>query len=249
MTTGIWAAFVVFLCLVGSSLGAVALSRRLHVRYTDEQTHNVIRYVASVFVVMASLILSLMLNAAKNTYENVDHNVHAYATELILLDRAMRHYGAETDALRDNLRQYLRRAMESSTPQTRARSDGESEKLLNAIGDGLMAIQPGDAERRLLKQNAYEQFQRVLRLRWQLVEQSEGSTPAAFFAIVVLWLMLIFASFGHRAPFNLAVVSSFTLASALIAGSIYLILDMNRPFEGPMQVSRQPFARVLADMP
>ncbi|CCV15159.1 DUF4239 domain-containing protein [Mesorhizobium sp. STM 4661] len=60
--------------------------------------------------------------------------------------------------------------------------------------------------------------------------------------------MLIFGSFGFRAPRNPIVIGSFVLAAALIACSLYLILDMNVPFSGPIQISPAPLQRALAEM-
>ena len=45
---------------------------------------------------MTSLVLGLLLNSAKNTLKSTDRNVHAFATELILMDRTLRQYGPET---------------------------------------------------------------------------------------------------------------------------------------------------------
>lgn len=39
-------------------------------------------------------------------------------------------------------------------------------------------------------------FQSVVKRRWVLIEESEGTIPAAFRVLLVAWLVLIFASFG-----------------------------------------------------
>ncbi|MGI8526720.1 MAG: DUF262 domain-containing protein [Pseudolabrys sp.] len=67
-------------------------------------------------------------------------------------------------------------------------------------------------------------------------------------ALLAAWLILIFASFGFRAPRNAVVVVSFVVSSALIAGALYLILDMDVPFDGTIQVSPAPLARAVAEM-
>jgi hypothetical protein len=64
----------------------------------------------------------------------------------------------------------------------------------------------------------------------------------------VVWLVLIFASFGYRAPRNLVVVASLFVAAALVSAAIYLIMDMDVPFSGPIQISPKPLERVIAQM-
>ncbi|WP_255263658.1 hypothetical protein [Pseudomonas aegrilactucae] len=61
-------------------------------------------------------------------------------------------------------------------------------------------------------------------------------------------MTLIFASFGYRAPRNPMVIGMFSVSSLLIAASVYLVLDMNVPFHGPIQISDQPLRRALAEM-
>jgi hypothetical protein len=68
--------------------------------------------------------------------------------------------------------------------------------------------------------DAREQYRKAVELRWALVEQAEGSIPIPLLLMVVGWLVLIFGSFGYRAPQNAAVLTSFVLASALISGAL-----------------------------
>src|ERR1044072_9794893 len=89
---------VVFVCRLGASLGSRALYERLPRRHRVAETETVVRLFASFFVVMTSLVIGLMLNQAKNTLEAADKGVHAYAVQLILFDRTMRHYGVEETA-------------------------------------------------------------------------------------------------------------------------------------------------------
>lgn len=81
-----------------------------------------------------------------------------------------------------------------------------------------------------------------------MLEQSEGAIPAPLLAMVVTWLVLIFGSFGFRAPRNAVVVTSFLVAAALMSGTLYLILDLDAPFSGPIAISHAPLQRVLAEM-
>jgi len=46
--------------------------------------------VANLFVVMTSLVLGLMMNSTKDTFETNNRDIRTLATDLILLDRIMR---------------------------------------------------------------------------------------------------------------------------------------------------------------
>jgi hypothetical protein len=60
--------------------------------------------------------------------------------------------------------------------------------------------------------------------------------------------VLIFGSFGYRAPRNALVLMTLVGAAFLITTSIYLVLDMDVPFSGPIQVSPAPLLRAADQM-
>jgi len=239
---------LIFLCLLAASLGSVAFCGRLPARYRDDETQNVVRLIAGLFSIMTSLVLGLMINSAKNTLESVDRNIHAFAAELIVLDRTLRQYGPEAADARNRLLLYAERAAHSARHEDPMIADRVSERLLDDVGASIKALAPKDAERTTLMHNARQTLQKAVDLRWIIVGQSEGMIPAPILVMVVAWLMLIFASFGYRAPRNALVVSGLALSSLLMAGALYLILDMDAPFTGPIQVASKPLERVIAEI-
>jgi hypothetical protein len=66
--------------------------------------------------------------------------------------------------------------------------------------------------------------------------------------ILVSWVMVIFGSFGINAPRNSTVLSAFLIWSLAIGGAIFLILEMDRPLDGVMQISSWPMENALAHM-
>lgn len=243
-------ALAVFAGLVAASFGMMFLSPLLPSHHRDEETNAVIRLVANIFVVMTSLVFGLMINSAKSTFESVDRNVHSYATDLILLDHAFRNYGLGGVEVRQGLAAYVEQAIDRPV---RADDAFESEpdragQMLNALGDRITAIQPSDSYHERLLVDIRQQYRKLVEQRWIILEQSEGGIPMLLIGLLATWLVLIYASFGFRAPQNRMVAASFLVSSALIAGAFYLVLDMNVPFDGPIQISDAPLRRVLAEM-
>ena len=240
----------VFICLVVASIGTMLAYPRLPARHREEETNNVVRLVANIFVVMTSLAFGLMINSSKNTFAGIDDSVHSFATELILLDRTLRTYGLEGADTRQALIRYVQNAL--AHPQRiedpMLQSDHSSEMALNAVGDSLAVITPSDPGHVALWNDARQQYKTIVERRWSIVEQSEGVIPMPLVFMLIAWLTLIFASFGFRAPNNIIVMSMFLVAGFLISSSIYLVLDMDIPFAGMIQISDAPLRRALAEM-
>ncbi|MDX8480503.1 hypothetical protein RFN28_18845 [Mesorhizobium sp. VK24D] len=240
----------IFACLAGAALVSLLIYERFPAHHRQDDTSAVVRLAANLFVVMSSLVLGLMINSAKNTFETIDHNVHSFATQLILLDRSLRQYGPETGSARASLAAYVQRVVDATSlsQKTPVVANRLSELLLNQVGDQLAALTPPEAKRASALQAAQQQLQKVIEQRWALVEQSDGNIPEPLMTLLVAWLMLIFASFGFRAPRNATVVGTFLISGALAAAAIYLIMDMDTPFSGPIQVSPAPLQRALAEL-
>ncbi|PKH14617.1 hypothetical protein BI292_05030 [Pseudomonas sp. 43NM1] len=245
-----WIALAVFGCLLLASLVMMNCYPKLAARHRDEETNVVVRLVANIFVVMTSLVFGLMINSAKNTFESIDASFHAYATSLIIFDRTLNAYGEATHETHGHLITYLEQAIANPYRGDQALEHRKSPaaQYLDEIGTALGRIKPSDHFHEIMIQDIRQQYHSLIEQRWRIVEQSDGTIPGPLIAMLVAWLTLIFASFGYRAPKNPMVIGMFVVASTLIAASVYLVLDIDEPFHGPIQISDEPLRRALAEM-
>jgi hypothetical protein len=59
---------------------------------------------------------------------------------------------------------------------------------------------------------------------------------------------MLCASFGLFAPSNATVVAVLLVCAWSVAGAIFLILEMDRPFEGLIQVSSAPLRNAVSHL-
>ena len=237
-------AILAFLSMMSAVLLGLYSKTRLPSLHLQGDTRRVVRRVANLFVVMTSLVLGLMLNSAKNTFETNNRNVRALATEIILLDRTMRALGPDSEDARQHLVEYVQTTLKGATLE----EDPQAEALLDAAGTSLRAIRASDEQKVALWNDARELYRQVVRQRWVLIDASGGTIPTPLIIMVVLWLAIIFASFGYGAPRNTIVTASCFLAALLISAALYLILDMDTPNSSMVRASNAPFQRALAQL-
>ena len=78
-----------------------------------------------------------------------------------------------------------------------------------------------------------------LRLGYEQAKQP--SVPAdAVRVVLLLWLTVIFASFGLFAPRNATVLAVLAVCALSVAGAVFLITELDNPFEGLLKVSAEP---------
>ena len=66
--------------------------------------------------------------------------------------------------------------------------------------------------------------------------------------VLIAWITLIFLSFGYNAPRNATAGVALFLGAAALAACIFLIIEMDSPFEGLIRVSSTPMRDALAHM-
>ncbi|HEY7995791.1 MAG TPA: hypothetical protein VIE14_02950, partial [Steroidobacteraceae bacterium] len=66
--------------------------------------------------------------------------------------------------------------------------------------------------------------------------------------VLVCWLTLLFFGFGLFARLNTTVVAALLAGALSVATACVLILDMNQPYRGWMQISSVPLREALAQI-
>jgi len=84
-----------------------------------------------------------------------------------------------------------------------------------------------------------------MQTRWRLVEEAGSSISTPFLVILVFWLGVVFASFGLNAPRSLLSYTTIALGAVSVASAIFLILDLDTPFDGIFSVSSEPMRHAL----
>jgi len=79
-----------------------------------------------------------------------------------------------------------------------------------------------------------------------LLEQAGSSIPVPFLVVVVFWLSMIFTNFGLFSPRNATVVATLFVCALSMSGAIFLILELDSPFSGLLQISDLPLRDATA---
>jgi Protein of unknown function (DUF4239) len=218
-----------------------------------EEVKDVIKLSTGLVATMAALVLGLLIASAKSTYDTKSAQIKQITANIILIDLDLERYGPEAR----NLRLVLRSAIPPLIRQIW--EEGERAKLsaysASAEGQelikGVQQLQPDNEPKRTLRAQVLSTAGNLARARLSLFTESNDAIPAPFLVILILWLAIIFASFGvlvrsDRARPNRIVMVTFLIGSMSVASAIFLILEMGQPFAGLMQISSEAPRRALA---
>ena len=199
---------------------------------------------------MTALVLGLLVASAKNFYDTQNSELTQLSANVVLLDRALAHYGPEAKEVRDLLRQAVARTLDQMWHQEQ---QGHSQTVPTAAGgeilyDKIQALSPTSDTQSALKAQAASMAIDLGKTRWLMFQQATTSVSVPLLVILIFWLTLVFISFGLFAPPNLTVLGALFLCAVSVSGAIFLILAMYTPFEGLMQISSAPVRSALAQL-
>ena len=197
---------------------------------------------------MTALVLGLLLASAKGAYDTRRGELTQMAANTILLDRILAHYGPETGEIRAMLKVAVARMIDQTWLAT-----GKEAGLLNSqtagrevIFDKIQELTPSTDAQRAMQSQAESMAISLGQMRWLLFEQSGTSISTPFLIVMVFWLSILFVSFGLFAPRNATVIITLLVAAMSVSGAIFLILELDQPFSGLIQISSTPLRNTLA---
>jgi hypothetical protein len=244
---GLAAAIFVF---VGGIVG-FNLHRILPEHHLSKETHDVIRLGAGMLSVLASLVLGLLIATVKTAYDNTNSAIGAYAADLAQLDETLRDYGEGALDARRRLRDYTTRLLDDvwRSPSEHPflvenRAAGE---LLEHARDAIRALPAATRDQQWLTAQALQVATSLLRERWLLLERASSLHPIMV-VILIVWVAAIFISFGINAPRHATMYAVFLVLSVAIGSAIFLVLEMDTPFEGLIRISSRPVETALQHM-
>ena len=111
------------------------------------------------------------------------------------------------------------------------------------------ALSPTGETQQKLKALAESGAADLAQLRALLVAQSGSSISTPMLAVVVSWLIVIFASFSLLAPANMTASVALSISTLAVAGAIFLLLELDTPFDGLIRIPSREMIDTLNQLP
>ena len=250
--------------LLGASWVGWRVQRALPSHHRTRETVDAIRLVLGMLVTFAALVLGLLTSGAKGHFDLHQRNLQTYGIDLIAMDLRLREYGAEGDAARATLRSYTAAALADTWPnepqpagsfprQIARMTPGSLESpslgtMLLHVDQAIAGFSPANPLQQRLLPLLMSRMEQTLQDRWILIGSAKATISWPFFAVMVAWLVLVFAIFGLSAPANGAVYAVIGVAALSLSMAVYLIVDFDTPLTGVLKASSAPLRDALVHM-
>ncbi|MFO1303954.1 MAG: hypothetical protein U1F54_09495 [Burkholderiales bacterium] len=244
-------ALAVLACTFAGGLAGLALHGRLPDHHREGDSKDVVKLVMGLIATVSALVLSLLISSSHRSYEAQQAEVQQIAVHLFQLDRALKRLGPEAEEGRRALRRLVQaevdRADGGRVLQT-VETPLEAQRAAALLFEQVSSMKPADETQRFVQARVLQLISQLGDTRLLLTEQARGAISWPFLVILTCWLTVLFLGFGLLARRNATIVVALLLGSLCVSGAVFLILEMNRPYTGMMQVSIDPIRFVLGRM-
>jgi hypothetical protein len=245
-------ALIVFACVFGGALLGMIVRAVSPEHHRSQDSKDVIKLGTGLVATITALVLGLVISTAKGSFDSQDMAVKQTSARLLQLDRVLAQYGLETKEARDLLRRVIAYKLDQIWPEDRSQTarldDNEATPAGEEIQGRIMRLPPQNDSQRWLQSRALQISGDIMETRWLMLAGAGGSIQVPFLVVIVFWLTIIFMSFGLFAPRNAMVVAVLFVCALSVSAAIFLLLEMDQPFQGLMKISSAPLRYTLSHL-
>ncbi len=242
---------LVFILVFAGALVGVLVNRLLPEEHLLKETQDVLRLSTGMLSVLASLVLGLLIASAKTSFDRINTDVRQFSTTVIELGDSLRGVGPSAAPALTLLHDYITRSVHmhsGGVEEPAVVEDATAGNVFLKLRDSIIDLPDSTPRQAMLRAQAWGLFQTLQQSRWNIIQEAPNTLPTPVLYILVAWIVLIFMSFGHNAPNNLTVLIALFVCSAAIGGAIFLVDEMDAPFDGLIQISGEPMQKALAHL-
>ena len=239
---------ILFACVVGAVLIGKAFHRLLPEDHLSHDTRETVKLAMGLLATMSALLLGLLVASAKSSYDNARNQVIQMAAKVAFLDRVLSGYGPEAGDARNLLHEAIEETAHRMQP-LKANTEAKlapNKQAGNAVYLAIQRLTPNDDMQRSLKAQATTLAVELGQLRTLLVAESISSISKPLLIVVSFWLVIIFLTIALIAPRNATATFALTMSAIAVATAIFLILELDRPFNGLLRIPGERIHKALS---
>lgn len=249
--TSITISLIAFVCIFGGTLLGILVRTRLPEHHVSSDAKDVVKLGIGTIATLSALVVGLLIASAKGNFDTMNSELKQAGSRIVLLDRTMAKYGPETAESRQLLRDIVASAIQRVWPEEKTGPirQADTGAGFETLQDKLLHLAPQNDLQRWLQSRALQISGEIIEARWLLIEQvGQSALPMPFLVMLVFWLTIIFTSFGLLAPRNPTVIAVLLVCTLSASGSLFLIQELDRPYEGLIKISSAPLRNALTHL-
>lgn len=243
---------IVFACTFGGAIIGIALCRVLPEQHLNSDSKDAVKMGMGLIATLAALVLGLLIASAKSSFDTQRSGLQQLSANIILLDRSLGYYGPETKECRERLRGTVNLVLKLHWPENGSKGTGleatELSEYAGVVYAQIRDLAPRTEAQKAIQAQALQICLDLSRTRWLLTQGDDSSIPTPFLIVLIFWLTVLFITFGLYSPRNATVITILLISAISVAGALFLIVELDRPLHGLIQISSKPLRDALVQL-
>lgn len=240
---------VAFASIFGATLLGMLLRSIVPERHLSAGSKEVVTLATGLIATMAAVLLGLLISSTRTSYEEKRSQVIRMTADMIELDLLMKDYGPEgrpvRQVMRDAVPQMIDSIWRENASRFRLEADAVPDASVEAVLASFMELSPHDDDHRARRERALQVGLDLAKIQLLLFAQPANAISAPFITVLVLWLTFVFATFSIYARATPLIVAVLFVCALSASSAIFLILDLDSPFAGLLQIPSAPLRNAL----
>jgi len=247
MSNSLVASLIVLAALGAAMLLSGLIRHRVPEHHRSADTKDSIKLAVGLIATMTALLLGLLVASAKGAYDASSAEVTNMAGKFAFVGRLLDDYGPEAKPIRSELAVIVKHTIQrlwssqNSPPELAEQNFRNRTRLYSSIEQ----LQPTNDLQKILKTQVASESIQLDEIRSLLLVQAAPSVAPPLLIVVVAWLFIIFFAFTFLAPPNATAHVALFLSAFAVSGAIFLVLELEGPFSGLLQITKQPMQIAL----
>ena len=161
---------IAFVCVFGGTIVGLLLRKTLPDHHLTGDSRDAVKMGSGLIATLCALVLGLLVSSAKTSFDEMSNAITQSSAKLIMLDRAMAHYGPETQDIRVQLRNSVRKGITTIWPEHETTVDvsdafEKSPPPMETIADKLRELTPQNDMQQIFRSEAMQLCKEILQTR------------------------------------------------------------------------------------
>jgi hypothetical protein len=240
---------IAFASIFSATVLGMLLRSFLPERYLSAGSKEVVGLGTALIATMSAVLLGLLISSTRTSYEEKRGQVIRMTADILELDLLLRDYGPEARRAREVMRNAVPSIIDSIWRENGTRFRADADAIPDAGAEAVLyeveQLAPHNDGERARRERALQVGLNLAQIHLLLFAQPANAISTPFITVLVLWLAFIFATFSiYVRPNPLIIVVLFVCALSA-SSAIFLILDLDSPFAGLLQIPTAPLRNAL----
>lgn len=240
---------IAFASIFGAAVLSMLLRSIVPDRYLSAEAKEVVTLGTALIATMSAVLLGLLISSTRTSYEEKRNQVIRMTADIIELDLLLKDYGPEArparQVMRDAVPLMINSIWRENADRFRSEANAVPDAGAEAILYKLQELSPHDDGQRARRDRALQVGLDLAQIQLLLFAQPANAISTPFITVLVLWLTFIFATFSVYARPNPLIVVVLFVCALSASSAIFLILDLDRPFVGLLQIPSAPLRNAV----